>query len=150
MSGSKDATVRFWDARSGLCVKRLENHLGEVTSVQLSASGTQLLSSSTDNTIRLWDVRAARPLRSFKGHLNTCKSFVRADFGPSKDQIVSGSEDGCVIVWDAESAQMVQRLHGHADVAYSAVWNESQGMLASCSHDGSLRTWWYDPNLLGD
>uniref|UniRef100_A0A7S3C5P7 WD40 repeat-containing protein SMU1 n=2 Tax=Haptolina ericina TaxID=156174 RepID=A0A7S3C5P7_9EUKA len=150
VSGSKDATVRFWDARSGLCVKRLENHLGEVTSVQLSASGTQLLSSSTDNTIRLWDVRAARPLRSFKGHLNTCKSFVRADFGPSKDQIVSGSEDGCVIVWDAESAQMVQRLHGHADVAYSAVWNESQGMLASCSHDGSLRTWWYDPNLLGD
>ena len=38
-------------------------------------------SSSTDNTIRLWDVRAAKPLRSFKGHLNTCKSFVKANFG---------------------------------------------------------------------
>ena len=85
VSGGKDATVRFWDVRSALCVRKLSHSLGEVTSVQLSQDGTQLLASSKDNSIRLWDVRAARPLRAFKGHQNTSKNFVRARFGPARD-----------------------------------------------------------------
>jgi len=144
LSGSKDGSVRFWDARSGLCVNKLDAGLGEVTSVRLSCNGAQLLTSSNDNAIRLWDVRAGRPLRVFKGHLNTSRSFVRARFGPAKDMVLSGSEDGAVHVWDAESAVLVQRLSGHTDVCYDATWSESQCMLASCSHDGTLRTWCYD------
>ncbi|KAL1515882.1 hypothetical protein AB1Y20_002497 [Prymnesium parvum] len=147
VSGGKDATIRFWDARSGLCVKRFDRHLGEVTSVQLSSSGALLLSSSTDNAIRLWDVRMARPLRSFKGHMNTSKCFIRAQFWPGQDLVISGSEDSSVCLWDSESGHMVQRLRGHTDVVYNAVWNEGQGMLASCSHDGTVRTWWYDEAL---
>ena len=84
VSAAKDATVRFWDLRSAVCLQSFGRPLGEVTSVQLSPSGTQLLSSSRDNAVRLWDVRSARPLRSFTGHQNTCKSFVRARFGPGK------------------------------------------------------------------
>jgi COMPASS component SWD3 len=30
VSGSKDATVRFWDVRSALCVRKLSHSLGEV------------------------------------------------------------------------------------------------------------------------
>ena len=46
VSGGKDATLRFWDVRSALCVRKLGHSLGEVTSVQLSPCGTQLLASS--------------------------------------------------------------------------------------------------------
>ena len=56
-----------------------------------------------------------------------------------------GSEDGMLYMWDLESAQLMQRLRGHTDVAYDAVWSEDNCMLASCSHDGTLATWWYDP-----
>ena len=101
VSGGKDSTVRFWDVRSALCVRKLHHSLGEVTSVQLSPCGTQLLASSKDNSIRLWDVRAARPLRAFKGHQNTSKNFVRARFGPARDLVVSGSE--VPPLWDALS-----------------------------------------------
>ena len=52
----------------------------QVTSVQLSPCGTQLLVSAKDNSVRLWDVRAARVLHAFKGHQNTSKNFVRARF----------------------------------------------------------------------
>ena len=95
--------------------------------------------------MRLWDVRAARPLRAFKGHQNTSKSFVRARFGPGRDLVVSGSEDGCVCLWDLTSAEMVHRLRGHTDVAYDAAWSASAELLASCSHDGTVRTWRHDP-----
>ena len=40
---------------------------------------------------------------------------------------------------------MLHRLHGHADVTYDVAWSESVGLLASCSHDGTVRTWHHDP-----
>ena len=145
VSGGKDATVRFWDVRSALCVRKLGHSLGEVTSVQLSQDGTMLLASSKDNAIRLWDVRAARPLRAFKGHQNTCKNFVRARFGPAKDLVISGSEEGSVCIWNLQSAALLHKLRGHTDVAYDVAWSSSQRLLASCSHDGTVRTWQYNP-----
>jgi hypothetical protein len=123
VSGGKDATLFFWDERSALCVRKLRHSLGEVTSVQLSNCGMQLLVSSKDNAARLWDVRAARPLRAYKGHLNTCKNFVRARFGPGRDSVMSGSEDGSVCLWSLASAELLHRLRGHTDVVYDAVWD---------------------------
>ena len=148
VSGGKDSTVRFWDVRSALCVRKLGHGSGEVTSVQLSQCGTALLASSKDNSIRLWDVRAARPLRAFKGHQNTSKNFVRARFGPARDLVLSGSEDGSVCLWNLNSAKLLHKLRGHTDVAYDAAWSDSSGLLASCSHDGTVRTWLYDPLAL--
>jgi COMPASS component SWD3 len=145
VSGGKDATLRFWDVRSALCVRKLGHSLGEVTSVQLSPCGTQLLASSKDNSVRLWDVRAARPLRAFKGHQNTSKNFVRARFGPTRDHVLSGSEDGAICLWNVHTARLVHRLRGHHDVTYDAAYSASEGLLASCSHDGTVRTWRHDP-----
>ena len=54
---SKDNTIKFWDIVSGLCIRTISSHLGEVTSVEMNSNGTLLLSSSKDNSNRLWDVR---------------------------------------------------------------------------------------------
>lgn len=48
-------------------------------------------------------------------------------------------------VWNLSSGVMLHRLHGHADVTYDVAWSESVGLLASCSHDGTVRTWHHDP-----
>eukprot|EP00937_MAST-01D_sp_MAST-1D-sp2_P007995 g7995.t1 len=147
ISGSKDKTIRFWDILSGVCVKTFSEHLGEVTSVQISSSGILLLSSSKNSCNRLWDIRIGRPLaKRFKGHTHTSKNFVRAAFGPNERLIVGGSEDGAVYMWDAETCTFLQRLHGHKDVVYQATWNNSQSLLASCSHDGMVKTWCYRGN----
>ena len=146
-SASKDGAIRFWDARSGLCLKTLAQHHGEVTSVQLSANGLQMLSAAKDNSVRLWDVRSSKALRVFKGHLNTSKNFVRASFGPGSELVTSGSEDGAIYIWDLETALLMQRLPGHSDVAYEAQWSAANCLLASCSGDGTVRTWCYDPSV---
>lgn len=146
ISGSKDNTIKFWDIVSGLCIKTFSSHLGEVTSLDINASGSMLLSGSKDNSNRLWDIRNARPIKRFKGHQNTSKNFIRSAFGPNQSLIIGGSEDGLVYIWDIETGNILQRLRGHTDMVYSAVWNQSQSLLASCSHDGSVKTWWYDPD----
>eukprot|EP00899_Mesostigma_viride_P000063 jgi/Mesvir1/10057/Mv12126-RA.1 len=153
ISGSKDSTIKFWDILSGVCVNTFSSHLGEVTSVELNASGSKLLSGSKDNSNRLWDVRQARPIRRFKGHLNTSKNFVRSGFGPNEELIVGGSEDGLVYVWDLETGELLQRLGArqtdrHSMIAYRAVWSPQQSLLVSCSHDGTIKTWWYDEKVL--
>jgi len=115
--------------------------------VQLSANGLQMLSAAKDNSVRLWDVRSSKALRVFKGHLNTSKNFVRASFGPGSELVTSGSEDGAIYIWDLETALLMQRLPGHSDVAYEAQWSAANCLLASCSGDGTVRTWCYDPSV---
>ena len=48
-SGSKDRTVRLWDAETGACVRTVEGHGNWVSSVCFSPDGNQLASGSWDN-----------------------------------------------------------------------------------------------------
>ncbi|EME26021.1 hypothetical protein Gasu_63220 isoform 2 [Galdieria sulphuraria] len=146
ISGSKDSTIKFWDVISGVCVKTLSSHLGEVTAVETNASGSLLLSSSKDNSNRLWDIRMARPTRRFKGHQNTSKNFIRVGFGTNEELVVGGSEDGFVYIWDTETGNLVQKLGPCVGPIYAAQWCNRQSLLASCGHDGMVRTWWFDPS----
>ena len=62
-SGHFDNNLRFWDARSGNCVKEVQGiHLGQITSVCPSPEGTQILTTSRDNTLRIVDVRTYETL----------------------------------------------------------------------------------------
>lgn len=57
-SGHLDNNLRFWDARSGNCVKEVTGiHMGQITSVCPSTDGSQILTNSRDNTLRILDVR---------------------------------------------------------------------------------------------
>mmetsp|Transcript_1074 Transcript_1074/g.1467 ORF Transcript_1074/g.1467 Transcript_1074/m.1467 type:complete len:217 (+) Transcript_1074:615-1265(+) len=147
VTGSKDGTIKFWDIVSGLCIKTVSSHLGEVTSVQINSSGTQLLSASKDNSNKLWDLRTGRSLKRFKGHQNTSKNYIRACFGPNESLIISGSEDGNIYIWDVHTTELLQKLKGHKSIAYSAAWSQQQSLLASCSEDCTVKTWWYDSSF---
>ena len=52
-----------------------------------------------------------------------------------------------VCVWNATNGQLLHRLRGHTDVAYDTAWCDAEGLLASCSHDGTVRTWRHDPHV---
>ncbi|KAL4086594.1 hypothetical protein PRIC1_014297 [Phytophthora ramorum] len=84
-----------------------------------------------------------RPLQRFKGHQNTAKNIVRASFGPRESFVLGGSEDGYVYVWEVATGKLLERLAGHRGVTYNARWHEKQALLASSSHDGTVKTWWW-------
>ncbi len=56
VSRSEDMTVRVWDVSSGVCIKTVEGHTGDVTSVALSGDGLKAVSGSEDRTVRVWDI----------------------------------------------------------------------------------------------
>ena len=54
ISGSKDETVKIWDANTGECLKTLEGHSSNVRSVAFSPDGKRIISGSDDKTVKIW------------------------------------------------------------------------------------------------
>ncbi|KAG8707874.1 hypothetical protein FRC09_001564 [Ceratobasidium sp. 395] len=140
VSGSRDGTVRIWDAETGDTVlDPLIGHSGEVLSVAFSPDGHWIVSGSEDETIRLWDAEAGRarggPLRGHKG------SVLSVAFSPNGRHIASGSLDDTARTWDTETGQSTLVLSGHSDVVWSVAFSPDGRRLVSGSGDHTLRIW---------
>lgn len=57
ISGSNDATVRFWDAVSGKRLVTLNGHSGSVNGISLSRDGATLASAGNDGLVIVWRIQ---------------------------------------------------------------------------------------------
>jgi WD40 repeat protein len=109
VSGSKDRTLKLWDAATGRELRTFIGHLDSVTSVAFSPDGRIIGSGSEDNTIKLWDAATGRELRTLVGHMNSVNSVT---FSSEGRQIVSGGEDGTVRLWDLVGELLITSIAG--------------------------------------
>src|SRR5687767_6961414 len=56
-SGSRDRTVKLWDAATGKLLRTLTGHRDVALCVTFAADGATVYSGSRDGTARGWDVR---------------------------------------------------------------------------------------------
>ncbi|KAL0945638.1 hypothetical protein HGRIS_014792 [Hohenbuehelia grisea] len=140
-SGSKDNTIRLWDAATGEQIGTpLSGHDSPVTSVAFSPDGTRIASGSYDNTIRLCDaatgVQIGVPL---SGHYDLVNSVV---FSPDGTRIASGSYDKTIRLWDATTGEQISAaLSGHENWVTSVVFSPDGTRIASGSKDDTIRLW---------
>lgn len=87
-------------------------------------------------------------IQRYRGHQNFVSNFVKASFGPEEKIIISGSEDGIMYIikynsyiWNTDNGNLEKRLNAHENVVYQSIWNSNQSLLASCSNDGTVKTW---------
>ncbi|SLM35266.1 nacht and wd40 domain protein, partial [Lasallia pustulata] len=119
-SGSRDNTVRIWDAATGATLQTLKGHSGPVRAVAFSPDGKQLVSGSEDNTVRIWDAATGATLQTLKGHSGPVRAVA---FSPDGKQLVSDSEDNTVRIWDAAMGATLQTLEGHSGWANSVAFS---------------------------
>ncbi|MGY8704596.1 WD40 repeat domain-containing protein [Bradyrhizobium sp. 18BD] len=123
VSGSRDKTVRLWDARTGAAIGRpLEGHEGAVTAVALGAVDdcAIIASGGRDHTIRLWDARTGTAIgKPLEGHTSdvTSISFCVVQ---GRTILMSASEDGTIRHWNTRThiGEVVASLGGPIRAIY--------------------------------
>lgn len=63
-----DDPIRIWDVETGMLVKELVGHRGDVKSLVFIEDGQILVSGSFDKTIKIWDVAGGALLATMTGH----------------------------------------------------------------------------------
>jgi serine/threonine protein kinase len=135
-SGSKDHTIKLWDAASGQLLRTLQD-TNFVKSVAFSPDGRTLASGGDDKTIKLWDAASGQLLRVLQGHSDTVESVA---FSPDGRTLASGSADCTIKLWDTASSQLLRTLQSTSSV-YSVAFSPDGRTLASGSADNTIKLW---------
>ncbi|KAI7974215.1 hypothetical protein EIK77_004967 [Talaromyces pinophilus] len=137
-SGSKDTTIKLWDAKTGSELQTLRGHSDSVISVAFSPDGETVASGSSDYTVKLWDAKTGSELQTLRGHSDPVRSVA---FSPDGQTVASGSSDNIIKLWDAKTGSELQTLRGHLYSVISVVFSPDGETLASGSNDDTIKLW---------
>jgi dipeptidyl aminopeptidase/acylaminoacyl peptidase len=141
VSGSRDRTLRLWDAETGRPLgEPWQGRSDWVSSVAFSPDGTRVVSGSGDQTLRLWDAETGRPLgEPWQGHSDSVSSVA---FSPDGTRVVSGSGDQTLRLWDAETGRPLgEPWQGHSDWVLSVAFSPDGTRVVSGSGDDPSSDW---------
>ncbi|KAE8362697.1 WD40 repeat-like protein [Aspergillus caelatus] len=138
VSGSRDKTIKLWDAQTGQQLRTLKGHSHWVNSVTFSPDSQIIASGSRDKTIKLWDATVGQQLYTLKGHSDSICSVV---FSPDGRTIASGSSDKTIKLWNTKTGQLLRTIEGHSDRVSSVAFSKDSQTVASSSDDETIKLW---------
>lgn len=136
-SGSKDNTVRLWDAESASELRKLTGHAAWVKAVTFSPDGRWLASASVDGVVKLWEVASGRELKTMSGG----GSINALAFSPDARLVAAGNAENSVLVWNAQTGQAERTLQGHAGAVLTLSFSPDGRLLATGARDNSIKLW---------
>ncbi|XP_037348225.1 F-box and WD repeat domain containing protein 10B isoform X2 [Talpa occidentalis] len=131
LSGSYDLSIRYWDLKSGACVRIFTGHQRTITCMDLYKK--IFVSGSRDCQIKEWDLNTGKCLKTFK-HKDPILAVKIND-----TYIVSSCERGVVKVWHLVNTQLIKSLTGHEGAVKCLYFD--QWHLLSGGVDGLVIGW---------
>jgi hypothetical protein len=108
ISGSRDGSVRFWDAKSGkekYLIK--ESWWGEINDLAISGDGAYLAGATEHAGIVIWHVDSGKTLAVLTGHSGRVTGVA---FSADGKTIISGGADGTVRIWTTPESSTPETL----------------------------------------
>ncbi|XP_031166334.1 autophagy-related protein 16-2-like isoform X2 [Sander lucioperca] len=143
ISGHFDSKIRIWDCRMVSCVQELPAP-GKVTSLDVSADHSQLLSCCRDDCLQLVDLRRWSNDRvCFRAEGFKCGSdSTKAVISPDGCFLAAGSADGAVYIWNVSTGNLETRLPDKHSSPISAVsWSLSGEYVVSVDKSSRAVLW---------
>ncbi|XP_020814996.1 uncharacterized protein LOC110189304 isoform X1 [Drosophila serrata] len=111
ISGSRDMSLKVWQATGGKLSQVLVGHSDAVTCVAVSVSNkTQVLSGSKDTNLIIWDILTGEEVHTLAGHLGP---VIGVKVSADGSTAVSGSDDKTLIVWETKRGLALTSLQMH-------------------------------------
>lgn len=137
VSSSKNK-IYVWNASNAQCLRILEGHTWDVSSLVFSSDGEQIASASHDGTVRLWDSSTGRCRLVMKGH---SEPVVDVTFSPDNKYLISASRDESLRVWDSATGRCLRILTGHRAAVLGVAISPDGKRIVSTSEDKTARIW---------
>jgi WD40 repeat protein len=115
VTGSFDKTLRLWDLKDGIMLKKMEGHHSWVQVVALSRDGQLIASGDVAGELIAWHGDTGEALTPA---INAHSSWIRSlDFTADGTVLVTGSQDGTVKLWSTKTwRQQGEPIHCSATV----------------------------------
>lgn len=118
-TASWDSTVKVWQCPSESNHKRSQfellaelEHDAGVNSINLSASGTLLVSGCKDGTVSIWDTQSHETLQQVPCHSGTIHHTA---FSPDSRHVLSVGEDCCMKVIDVQTGMVMSSVRAEEE-----------------------------------
>jgi WD40 repeat protein/tRNA A-37 threonylcarbamoyl transferase component Bud32 len=134
VSGSRDDTVKVWDATTGAELMTLRGSSG---SAMFSPDGKRVASCSMDQTIRIWDAATGNELTMLQDEAGV----VSIAFDPDGKRLVSGNWDKTIKLWDIASGAEITAFRGHDGILNTVSFSPDGTRIISSSNDKTVRVW---------
>ncbi|HEU5227251.1 MAG TPA: protein kinase [Ktedonobacteraceae bacterium] len=152
LSGGYDSAMRVWEVSTGRSLHVLKEHLGPVTSVNITEDGQFAISGgneptfsgSGDRAICIWEVSTGRCLRVIKANFGLQHDV---NISPDGRWIVSGGANQLVQLWETNSGRCLCTLQDHTAWVHSVCLSADGNWLLSAAYDGTMRLWALDWEL---
>jgi WD40 repeat protein len=144
-SGSKDGTVKLWDAARGRELATLPGLKDEVRIVDISPDGKLLATGSGSweqpglpGEVKLWSLTTRREVAALGRHSAAINAVM---FSPDGKMLATSSEDNTVRLWDVAGRKQIATLRGSSDGVNSVAFSPDGRLLAGGSGDSTLQVW---------
>lgn len=138
VTGSKDKTVRVWEAGTGKQIRLFQGHHEGVTAVAVRADGRQAASGGEDGSIRLWDLSPADEHRALPGATGPVWAVA---VRPDGKRVAIAGADKTIRFYDPETGAPDGDLTGHKAAVTAIAYFPDGNRLASGGGDRVVKVW---------
>jgi WD40 repeat protein/Mg-chelatase subunit ChlD len=140
-SGSRDNTVKLWDAETGELKHTLTGHSNDVNAIAFSPDGKTLASASYDKTIKLWNVQTGELEHTLTGHSSLVMLIA---YSPDGKTLASASSflsnDKTIKLWNVKTGELKHTFTGHF-YGINAIAYSPDGKTLASANDQTVKLW---------
>jgi len=129
--------LRLWDVKSGMEIASLEGHTTEIKRVVFDGDGRRLASVGSERTVMVWYV----PDRTVETTFRADAAVTSMAFLTDRNLLAIGDNRGGVAIYDVTQGAATKRYAGHEKLVPGIAVSPNQKILATASHDGTIKLW---------
>lgn len=132
--------IEVWDVKTRRVVQQLQEHIGQVHSLDFSPTESQrLVSAGADGTVRQWNVETGRSVGS--PYQVYGQPVLAVAFSTDGLVVVSGDRSGAIQLWDTMSSERLATWQAHPQAIQDARFSPNNQQLVTAGREGNIKIW---------